>query len=117
MSEQQQRMIDLSVEVPGTPEQVWLAIATGPGISSWFVPHDVAEREGGKVTMDFGPYGQETAGHRVGASAPSHLSPAAGSARSPTSGWSKPKTAAPASYGWSTAASGPELSGTPTTTP
>jgi uncharacterized protein YndB with AHSA1/START domain len=49
-----ERVIDLSVEVPGTPEEVWRAIATGPGISSWFVPHEVDEREGGGVRMDFG---------------------------------------------------------------
>jgi uncharacterized protein YndB with AHSA1/START domain len=49
------RVIDLSVEVPGTPEQVWEAIATGPGITSWFVPHEVEGREGGAVRMDFGP--------------------------------------------------------------
>ena len=48
------RVIDLSVEVPGTPEQVWQAVATGPGISSWFVPHEVEERQGGQVRMDFG---------------------------------------------------------------
>lgn len=50
----QDRRIDLSVEVPGTPEEVWQAIATGPGISSWFVPHEVDEHEGGRVRMDFG---------------------------------------------------------------
>jgi uncharacterized protein YndB with AHSA1/START domain len=56
------RIIDLSVEVPGTPEEVWEAIATGPGISSWFVPHTVEQREGGRVTMDFGPdFGEESA--------------------------------------------------------
>jgi uncharacterized protein YndB with AHSA1/START domain len=51
----EQRVIDLTVEVPGTPEQVWEAIATGPGITSWFVPHQVEEHEGGTVRMDFGP--------------------------------------------------------------
>jgi uncharacterized protein YndB with AHSA1/START domain len=51
----EQRVIDLSVEVPGTPEEVWRAIATGPGITSWFVPHEVEEREGGTVRKDFGP--------------------------------------------------------------
>lgn len=56
------RVIDLSVEVPGTPEEVWRAVATGPGISSWFIPHEVAEHEGGAVTMNFGPaFGKETA--------------------------------------------------------
>lgn len=29
------RRIELDVEVPGTPEEVWHAIATGPSISSW----------------------------------------------------------------------------------
>src|SRR3712207_3526207 len=49
------RVIDVSVEVPGTPQQVWEAIATGPGITSWFVPHEVEEGAGGTVRMDFGP--------------------------------------------------------------
>ena len=35
------RSISLQVEVPGTPQQVWEAIATGPGISAWFVPSQV----------------------------------------------------------------------------
>jgi uncharacterized protein YndB with AHSA1/START domain len=55
------RKIELAVEVPGTPEEVWEAIATGPGISSWFIPMAVEEREGGAVTFDWGPdYGQDT---------------------------------------------------------
>jgi uncharacterized protein YndB with AHSA1/START domain len=48
------RSIRLDVEVAGTPEQVWQAIATGPGISAWFVPAEVEEREGGTARMDFG---------------------------------------------------------------
>jgi uncharacterized protein YndB with AHSA1/START domain len=65
------RVIDLSVEVPGTPEEVWETIATGPGITSWFVPHTVEGRPGGLVTMDFGPdYGVATA--RVTAWEPPH---------------------------------------------
>lgn len=55
------RWIDLSVEVPGTPEEVWDTIATGPGITSWFVPMDVDGRVGGEVVMDFGDYGKESA--------------------------------------------------------
>lgn len=50
----QDRVIDLSVQVPGTPEEVWEAIATGPGITSWFVPHEVGEGEGARVRSDFG---------------------------------------------------------------
>jgi hypothetical protein len=32
------RSVELEIEVPGTPEEVWQAIATAPGISSWKVP-------------------------------------------------------------------------------
>lgn len=56
-----EREIDLSVEVPGTPEEVWRAIATSGGVTSWFVPFEVAEEEGGSVTMDFGEFGTESA--------------------------------------------------------
>jgi uncharacterized protein YndB with AHSA1/START domain len=49
------RSVEAEVEVPGTPDEVWQAIATGPGISSWFVPTRVDEREGGSVVCDFGP--------------------------------------------------------------
>ncbi len=49
------RVIELDIEVPGTPEQVWRAIATGPGISSWYVSHEVEEREGGELQLSFGP--------------------------------------------------------------
>src|SRR4051812_48489930 len=67
----QDRVIDLSVEVPGTPEEVWRAIATGPGITSWFVPHEVDEHEGGGVRTDFGAgFGEESA--RVAAWEPPH---------------------------------------------
>ena len=49
------RSVQVEVEVPGTPEQVWQAIATGPGVSSWFVPTEIDGREGGTVTASFGP--------------------------------------------------------------
>ncbi len=49
------RSIQVEVEVPGTPEEVWRAIATGPGVSSWFVPAKIEEREGGAMTLQFGP--------------------------------------------------------------
>jgi uncharacterized protein YndB with AHSA1/START domain len=41
------RSVQVEVEVPGTPEQVWQAIATGPGVSAWFVPTEVEGRIGG----------------------------------------------------------------------
>ncbi len=49
------RSVSVEVEVPGTPEEVWRAIATGPGISSWFVPTRSEERAGGQVVSNFGP--------------------------------------------------------------
>jgi uncharacterized protein YndB with AHSA1/START domain len=49
------RSVEAEVEVPGTPEEVWQAIATGPGISSWFVPSEVEERAGGTAVSHFGP--------------------------------------------------------------
>jgi uncharacterized protein YndB with AHSA1/START domain len=42
------------VELDASPEQVWEAIATGPGISAWFVPHQVEERPGGAMSAHFG---------------------------------------------------------------
>jgi len=55
------RSVYVEVEVPGTPEQVWQAIATGPGISSWFAPTSVEERVGGKVVNEVMP-GMESTG-------------------------------------------------------
>ncbi len=45
---------ELSVEVPGTPEQVWDAIATANGISSWLLPTDLDPRVGGEVRFHMG---------------------------------------------------------------
>ena len=51
------RSIQVEVEVPGTPEQVWQAIATGPGISAWFAPTTIEEHGGTPAAMmaSFGP--------------------------------------------------------------
>src|SRR5215467_4015956 len=51
------RSVQVEVELPGTPEEVWRAIATGPGISSWFVPTEFEERDGKPVAVkvDLGP--------------------------------------------------------------
>ncbi|MEO8368493.1 MAG: SRPBCC domain-containing protein [Candidatus Solibacter sp.] len=48
------RSVQVEVEVPGTPEQVWQAIATGPGVGAWFVPSEIDGRVGGTVTSHFG---------------------------------------------------------------
>jgi len=53
--------VEVETEIPGTPEEVWQAIATGPGISAWFVPTRLEEREGGAIVLSFGP-GMESEG-------------------------------------------------------
>ena len=53
------RAIRLEVEAPGTPEELWEAIATGPGITSWFVPADV-DSAAGTISLTFGPGMLET---------------------------------------------------------
>ncbi len=52
------RSVQVEVEVPGTPEEVWRAIATGPGIASWFVPTTFETNEDGtpvRSIANFGP--------------------------------------------------------------
>jgi uncharacterized protein YndB with AHSA1/START domain len=51
------RSVQVEFDLPGTPEEVWQALATGPGISSWFVPTDIDERDGKPVAVNyhFGP--------------------------------------------------------------
>ena len=45
------RSVQIEFEVPGTPEEVWQAIATGPGISSWLMPAEFEERDGKPVAL------------------------------------------------------------------
>jgi uncharacterized protein YndB with AHSA1/START domain len=75
------RSVQVEVEVPGTPEEVWQAIATGPGISSWFVPTEFEEQDGKPVAvkMNFGP-GMES--------------------RAVLTAWDPPRTFAAESAGW-----------------
>jgi uncharacterized protein YndB with AHSA1/START domain len=49
------RFIAVETEVPGTPEEVWQAIATGPGVTAWFVPTRIEGRKGGSIVASFGP--------------------------------------------------------------
>lgn len=56
-----ERRLEKHLEVDVDPDQVWEAIATGPGIAAWFVPHRVEPREGGAVEQDYGS-GYETSG-------------------------------------------------------
>ena len=75
------RSVQVEDEVPGTPEEVWKAIATGPGISSWFVPTEFELRDGKPVavTLNFGP-GMES--------------------RSTVTGWEPPRRWAAQGEGW-----------------
>lgn len=66
------RSIELEIEVPGTVEQVWRAIATGPGITSWYVPHTVEEVEGGAASARFGSGPEMEIPGRVAAWEPPH---------------------------------------------
>ncbi len=75
------RSVQVEVEVPGTPEEVWQAIASGPGISSWFVPAELEERDGKPVAvkLNFGP-GMESS--------------------SPVTKWDPPRTFTTEAPGW-----------------
>jgi uncharacterized protein YndB with AHSA1/START domain len=44
----------LTFPLPGPPEQLWDAIATANGISAWFLPTDMEEREGGAICFHMG---------------------------------------------------------------
>ncbi|WP_055585677.1 SRPBCC family protein [Peterkaempfera griseoplana] len=52
--------IALETTLPADPEQVWEAIATGPGIDSWFMGrNEVEPREGGAAAIDTGGHREE----------------------------------------------------------
>ncbi|MBM7505986.1 SRPBCC family protein [Agromyces aurantiacus] len=46
--------MERTYRVVATPEQVWEAIATAKGISSWMAPTRLDPRVGGEVSFDFG---------------------------------------------------------------
>ncbi len=52
-NEEKPQSIRLEIEVAGTPEEVWEAIATGPGISSWMHPTEV-DLDEGTFSFDMG---------------------------------------------------------------
>jgi uncharacterized protein YndB with AHSA1/START domain len=48
------------ITLDATPEQVWEAIATGPGIDAWFMGrNEVEPRAGGRTAMTIGPHTEE----------------------------------------------------------
>lgn len=48
------RWVEIETVLPGSAEQVWQAVATGAGLSAWFVPATVEGRDGGALQFDFG---------------------------------------------------------------
>jgi uncharacterized protein YndB with AHSA1/START domain len=49
----------VELEVSGSPEQVWAAIASAEGISAWMMPTELDARLGGAVTFHMGPGEEE----------------------------------------------------------
>jgi uncharacterized protein YndB with AHSA1/START domain len=54
------RWVEMEFIAPGTPEQVWQAMATGAGNSAWFTKAEIEERVGGVLKFDFGAMGSST---------------------------------------------------------
>jgi uncharacterized protein YndB with AHSA1/START domain len=49
------------VTTPASPEQAWQAVATGPGLDSWFMgANQVEPRLGGRARADFGAFTSES---------------------------------------------------------
>ena len=53
-SDASRRWVEMETLVPGTPEQVWQAMATGHGNAAWFVTGTIEPRVGGLFRLDFG---------------------------------------------------------------
>jgi uncharacterized protein YndB with AHSA1/START domain len=66
------RSVQAEVDVQGTPEEVWQAIASGPGISSWFVPTKLEGHVGGTTVSSFGPGNSMDATARITTWEPPH---------------------------------------------
>jgi uncharacterized protein YndB with AHSA1/START domain len=46
--------MELTYELPASPQQVWDAIATANGITAWFLRTELEEREGGAICLYMG---------------------------------------------------------------
>ncbi|CAN3979311.1 SRPBCC family protein [Kitasatospora purpeofusca] len=52
--------IELETVLPASPDEVWAAIATGPGIDSWFMGrNELDPREGGTAAMEIGGHRED----------------------------------------------------------
>lgn len=49
------RWVEMEFLVPGTPDEVWQAMATGPGNTAWFTRAEIEEKIGGRITFHFMP--------------------------------------------------------------
>jgi uncharacterized protein YndB with AHSA1/START domain len=47
------------IEVPGSPEEVWQAIATGPGNAAWLFPADIEGSEGATMRIHRQPFADD----------------------------------------------------------
>lgn len=54
------RWVEMELLVPGTPEQVWQAVATGSGNAAWFTMAEIGEQVGGVLRFDFGAMGDSS---------------------------------------------------------
>ena len=65
------RSVEIAFEVEATPDQVWQAIATGEGVSSWLMPAELEMLEGKPTAlkMSFGP-GMDTSSRITAYDAP-----------------------------------------------
>jgi uncharacterized protein YndB with AHSA1/START domain len=52
------RWVEMELVVPGTPEQVWQAMATGSGNTAWFAATTIDERVGGTIHFDMAENGE-----------------------------------------------------------
>jgi uncharacterized protein YndB with AHSA1/START domain len=66
------RWVEMEFVTAGTPEQVWQAMATGPGYAAWFTKAEIEGKVGGKLSFDFGPNGSTT-GEVTAWQPPQHL--------------------------------------------
>jgi hypothetical protein len=48
------RWVEMEFLAPGTPEELWQAMATGPGNAAWFTRATIEERVGGALRFHFG---------------------------------------------------------------
>ena len=49
-----QHRVEFSIELPASADDVWHAIATGDGVTSWFLPHEIEGRVGGRFVVHMG---------------------------------------------------------------